>query len=114
MGTKDTHNANSGNKPTAVEHEMGPREWLFPMRESTYTKLIPRDQAEAEARGAVSKPSATAAESDETFTSRLRPGEGENVLVTVAHDLWVDRLAKYKRRKALRAQEISARAAAPG
>jgi len=83
------------------------------MRESTYTKLMPRDQAEAEARDAVSEPSATAAESDATFTSRLRPGEGENVLATVDQDLWVDRLAKYKRRKALRAQEISARAAAP-
>jgi hypothetical protein len=113
MSTRDTHDPNSGNKPTAVEHEMGPREWLFPMRESTYTKLIPRDQAEAEARAAVSEPSATAAESDATFTSRLRPGEGENVLATVDQDLWVDRLAKYKRRKALRAQEISARAAAP-
>jgi photosystem II stability/assembly factor-like uncharacterized protein len=113
MSTKDTDNANSGNKPTAVEHEMGPREWLFPILESTYTKLIPRDQAEAEARDAVSEPSTTAAESDETFTSRLRPGEAENVLATVAQDLWVDRLAKYKRRKALRAQKISARAAAP-
>lgn len=113
MSTRDTHNPNSGNEPTAVEHEMGPREWLFPMRESTYTKLIPRDQAEAEARDAVSEPSTTAAKSDATFTSRLRPGERENVLATVDQDLWVDRLAKYKRRKALRAQEISARAAAP-
>jgi hypothetical protein len=114
MGTRDTDNANSGNNPTAIELEIGPREWLFPMRESTYPKLIPRDQAEAEGRAAVSEPSATAAESDATFTSRLRPGEGENVLATVDQDLWVDRLAKYKRRKALRAQEISAWAAAPG
>ena len=111
MGTRDTHNANSGNNPTSLEHEIGPHEWLFPMRESTYTKLVPRDKAEG--RAAVSEPSATADESDETFTSRLRPGEGENVLATVAQDLWVDRLAKYKRRKAARVQEISARAAVP-
>jgi photosystem II stability/assembly factor-like uncharacterized protein len=111
MSTRDTHNANSGNEPGAVERERGPRKWLFPMRESTYTKLIPRDQAEA--RAAVSEPPAASAESEEMFASRLRPGEGANVLAAAAQDVWVDRLAKYKRRKTVRVQEIRTRAAAP-
>ena len=32
--------------------DAGPREWLFPMLESAYTKLIPRAQAQREERRA--------------------------------------------------------------
>ena len=111
MSTRDTHDANSGKEPGEVGRERGPRKWLFPMRESTYTKLVPRDQAEA--RAAVSEPPVTAAGSEEMFASRLRPGEGANVLAAAAQDVWVDRLARYKRRKTVRVQEIRTRAAAP-
>ena len=36
--------------------EAGPREWLFPMLESAYTKLIPRAQAEREERRGRARP----------------------------------------------------------
>jgi hypothetical protein len=69
------------------------------------TELIPRDEAEAETRPAARGASAGATEGDAMFTSRFQPGEGENVLATPAQDVWVNRLAKYKRRKASRAKE---------
>jgi hypothetical protein len=104
MDTSETDDASRDNESTAAESGFGPEDWLFPTLESAYARLIPRDQPETQTRAAATEPSASTA----TFASRFRSGEGESFLATAARDLWVDRLAKYKRRKALRAREKSA------
>jgi hypothetical protein len=35
-------------EPKSKRHYEGPREWLFPMLEETYTRLRPKEEAEAE------------------------------------------------------------------
>jgi photosystem II stability/assembly factor-like uncharacterized protein len=108
MSPEDTHNSSSDNKPISVEREAGPQGWLPPILESAYTRLIPREQAEAEAHENFTGQSTAAAEGEEIYRSRLQPGNGENVFAALSQDLWVDRLADYKRRKAASVQTMEA------
>jgi photosystem II stability/assembly factor-like uncharacterized protein len=110
MSNNEPQNPGSGDETIVVEREKGPRGWLFPILESAYTRLIPRDQAEEP--DDVTGLSAAAADGAETFRSTLQPGRGENVLAAVSQDLWVDRLADYKRRKAASVQTMAAAEAA--
>lgn len=52
-------------KLKGIEREKGPRAWLYPILESTYTKLVPREETEAAESAA-----AAAARGSE---SRIRP-----------------------------------------
>src|SRR5688572_11001715 len=74
-----------------VERERGPSGWLLPMVEAAYTRLIPREDYEKEltARG----PSIAGDVEDPATTP-------EAALSDVSQDVWLDRLAEYKRRKA--------------
>jgi hypothetical protein len=98
--------------PASVEPEGGPREWLFPILESAYSKLVPREQAEAEAAAAGEAPAAPA-EGVEGFRSSLQPNRGETVLAAVPHDVWLDRLSEYKRRKAAAVRRAAPAVTAP-
>jgi len=55
-------------KDVGVEREEGPRGWLFPMREATYTKLV-----DVSAPASTHVPSLMAAAH---FESTLQPGAG--------------------------------------
>jgi hypothetical protein len=96
---KTTSSKRAGGKERLVEREGGPRKWLFPILETAYTKLISREQAQAE-RGAARR-SSVAATSGRTrvFRSSLQAGRGEDTLAPVPQDHWVDVLAEYKQRK---------------
>jgi photosystem II stability/assembly factor-like uncharacterized protein len=96
-----------------IEREEGPRGWLFPIMEAAYTKLTPRAQAEESAvaeASAFTEDAAAVSATENAFRSALQPGRGQSVLAAVSQDLWVDRLAEYKRRKVA---SVQARAALP-
>jgi hypothetical protein len=100
MGPAEAHEA-------AVEREGGPRGWLNPILESAYSRLVPRDQPEPAAMAA--PPGAPGlALAAPAFASRLQPQRGEEVLAPVDQNLWLDRLAEYKRRKAAAAGPAAA------
>ncbi|MGZ5503242.1 MAG: WD40/YVTN/BNR-like repeat-containing protein [Chthoniobacterales bacterium] len=86
-------------KATVTVRESGPRKWLFPILESAYTALAPRDGATK--RGLVRpKGRAGGKRAVGTFRSHLQPGQGENVLASPDENFWLDRLREYKQRKA--------------
>lgn len=101
----------NGQEP--VERERGPRGWLFPILESAYTKLVPPEQAAAEAATAEETAAALAGDGAEVFRSSFQPGRGETVLAAVSPNIWLDRLSEYKRRKAAAFQAMAAALAAP-
>jgi hypothetical protein len=72
--------------------ERGPRGWLFPLIESTYARLAPRDAPPP-------APPAGVPMGGTVFASALQPGRGEESLAAVAQDHWIDRLSEYKKRK---------------
>lgn len=76
-----------------ARRDKGPRRWFMEQRKATYAKLVPRGAEENRA------PLAAALNAD---------------MIVVDQDLWIDRLAEYKRRK-VEAVPMEARAAArPG
>src|SRR5438128_3483045 len=83
-------------KKGVAEREHGPASWLLPTVEGTYAKLVPRDQAESAPGSKAIKGSA----GKSVFKSALQPKRGEEVLAPVDQNLWRDRLAEYKKRKA--------------
>jgi photosystem II stability/assembly factor-like uncharacterized protein len=83
MAAKAKESASKRNPKT--ERDGGPKEWLVAQRLGTYARLVPRDAGGEEAIGL----EAAAA-------------------VTVAQDLWIDRLAEYKRRKVATAPPAAA------
>src|SRR5262245_41503203 len=85
--------------------EAGPRSWLVPLLESTYTRLAPRDRAPG------APPAAPAAAAAHGFRSRLQPGRGAEVLEAPAPSLWLDRVREYRARRAAAARPRPARAA---
>lgn len=97
---------------TKVENEGGPREWLYPILESAYTKLVPREHDEA-AEGVVLAAMPADAVGAGTFESRLQPGKDESVLSAAPQSFWIDRLTEYKRRKAAVAISRAAMAVGP-
>ncbi len=81
-----------GKKPfSQYVHESGPLKWLLPIRESSYARLEPVE----EAREKPVRPSGHAP----AFRSRLSPGRGEDVLAPAPADLWEKRLREYQRRR---------------
>ena len=94
---KSTRKSKAPSKP-----EGGPREWLLPIRESAYTKLIPKEQAEAERSAALAKkpPKATKAKKEEGFRSTFQPGRGEDVLASLPRDYWLTHMQEFQKRKA--------------
>ena len=95
-------------KKGVAEREHGPASWLLPTVEGTYTKLVPRDQAQSAPGSKAIKGSA----GKSVFKSALQPQRGEEVLAPADQNLWRDRLAEYKRRKAQAATRPLARPAA--
>lgn len=96
---KSTVKIPSGKPPAELAvfaRESGPRGWFLPLLESAYTKLTPRGEEESVA--AAGPPASSLG--GEAFESTLQPGRSAEVLASVAQDLWVNRLAEYKRRKA--------------
>ena len=83
--------------------ESGPRKWVLPTMESGYTRLVSREQYEADAaaRGTGTTRSGGARATAPTMSrSTLRPDRGATVLAEVGQNLWLDRLATYRQRKA--------------
>jgi hypothetical protein len=78
----------------------GPLEWLSPMLEETYTKLRPKEEAEAE-RPALRKATARAGgkAKPRAFTSVHQRGKGESVLAELPRSHWEDQLLEFRRRK---------------
>ena len=80
--------------------ESGPRKWLLPTLESSYAQLVPREQYEAQVaatRGAAVSGSRAA---PRMSRSALQP-EGQGALLApVGDNVWIDRLAEYRTRKA--------------
>jgi hypothetical protein len=83
----------------AVERESGPAGWLLPTLEATYTRLVPREQYEAERIG----PRIASADAL-SVRSALKP-EAETILSTPPQNVWIDRLSEYQRRKSASAME---------
>ena len=94
---KSTLKSKAPSKP-----EGGPREWLLPIRESAYTKLMPKEQAEAGRSAALAKkpPKATKAKKEEGFRSTFQPGRGEEVLASLPCDYWLTHMREFQKRKA--------------
>ena len=88
-------------KKGVARREHGPANWFLPTVESAYTQLKPRDTQEAPAASVKSaKRSAKPVRAKSAFTSALQPERGQDVLEVVDNNLWRDRLAEYKKRKA--------------
>jgi len=91
------------------QFEEGPRRWLTPEIESTYSRLIPREQempeqqiVEAEAAGVarlVKHPVEKYPPKAAPLMSLLQPGRGDEVLDAPQRDYWVQRLREYQQRK---------------
>lgn len=82
-------------KPKAIGAERedeGPLEWFLPQMEETYSRLAPK--------GAPPPAPVAAAAGMTAFASSHQPGVGESVFHRPSKDVWRDRLAKYKNRKA--------------
>jgi len=104
----------TSSKHEGMERERGPRGWLFPNMEWVYTTLVPREQPEGQPRTAEESAAVGTDVEFESFRSTLQPDRGENVLAEVNQDLWLDRLAEYKRRLGTMPQEeVRPIAAAP-
>jgi hypothetical protein len=82
----------TGRRRGLDREEGGPRGWLLPTREATYTRLVARDAPGANLPAA--------AVGGAAFPSALQPGAGAEVFAPVSEDHWVSVLAEYKRRKA--------------
>src|SRR5262245_46774635 len=106
--------------------DAGPREWLFPMLESAYTKLIPRAQAERDERRAARKTSAApsrakgkrpskklAKKKQETFESTYQAGRSDDVMMPVSRKHWLEVLREYQQRKPTAPRRLAAAAMAP-
>jgi hypothetical protein len=104
--TKAAAQKKSVAKPLVMEREKGPREWLFPVLESAYSKLVPREANKAAGDGDL-KP-AKGVKKLGAFRSVLQPARGEEVLASPTRDMWLDRLREYKSRKATRAIAMAA------
>jgi hypothetical protein len=94
--------ANQKTKLATVESSKGKvneaEEWLFPIRESAYTKLAPKGQELA----AKSKRKSAAAQKSKTgrgFRSTLQRGAGEEVLASLSRDFWLKHIQEFLRRK---------------
>jgi hypothetical protein len=78
-----------------VEKEGGPREWMVPVIESAYSRIVPKD-GEDEA-----PPKRKKGLSKNQPESRLQPGRAfDEVVAEVPRDVWVERLKEYQQRKA--------------
>jgi len=91
-------------KAVRVKREAGPQKWLLPIRESAYTKLIPKGVAEdewaaAKAKG-LAKPAARKKGGREEFRSAFQPGRGADVLANLPRDFWLKHMQEFQKRKA--------------
>ena len=89
-----------------VERETGPRTWLSPIREATYTRLLPRDQVRATLHSESFGVAPLAPAGMPLFSSILQPAKnkkGENVLASLSQNHWVDLLEERQRRICARA-----------
>jgi photosystem II stability/assembly factor-like uncharacterized protein len=96
-GTKPRKKAR---KAAVAIRESGPRKWLFPILESAYTVLAPRDAEASRNAPAATRGRSRGVATSLAFRSHLQPGEGETVLAAPSEDLWLQRLREYKERKA--------------
>src|SRR5580658_1489512 len=103
MATKKSAKTSNRKPKRHTEPEGGPKEWLLPTRESAYTKLIPKAQAEAERAAAkAAKPAKAKGKKGEQapgFHSTFQPGRGEDVLASLPRDYWLTRMQEFQRRK---------------
>ncbi len=118
--------AHHDDKPSSLprEPESGPRSWLTPFLESTYSRIIPRSHAPSDADRATRESSHIAAleplgAEPAPLRSVLQPGLGEEVLEDVPRDFWLRRLQEYQQRKfdaaeARAGRELVPMAAMPG
>lgn len=116
--------ANRKSAPPPARREKldeGPREWLIPVLESAYTRMVPKDQAvEGAAPAAVPTRKKTgrpgAAEAARPgYRSRLQPGRDETALAYLSRSRhWADRLGEYHKRRVATAVPAAAPRAALG
>src|SRR4030095_5675173 len=99
--------------------DAGPREWLFPMLESAYSKLIPRAQAEREERRAARKGAARPARAraakgvakgggrkEEEFESTYHAGRSDDVMMRMPRRHWLDTLRENQERQPVAARHL--------
>ena len=79
-------------------HYEGPREWLFPMLEETYSRLGPKEEIEA-AEAAPPRTPPPAKTKAARFRSSYHEGKDESVLAVLPRSHWEDKLRQFKRRK---------------
>src|ERR671910_784604 len=79
-------------------HYEGPREWLFPMLEETYSRLGPKEEIKAE-EAAPPRTPAPARTKAARFRSSYHEGKDESVLAALPRSHWEDKLRQFKRRK---------------
>ena len=90
----------------AKRHYSGPAEWLMPQLEEAYSKLQPKEQAEAEAAAPV------AAAPVSGFRSTIHDGRDEWVLADLGPNYWQEQFEAYHRRR-LEAHRAALPARAP-
>jgi photosystem II stability/assembly factor-like uncharacterized protein len=101
---------------TKIEEDKGPAEWLIPVLESSYSKLVPREHIigkEISAETVTRRPGSKKRqkgklpiEKESSLLSRLQPEhKREEVLSDISYDYWYHILKEYKQRKARSAEE---------
>ena len=87
-------------KPSkAKRHYSGPEAWLLPRLEETYSKLEPKEQAEADAAGPAST-RARRGTPPSAFRSSIHEGRDESVLApALARSFWQDQFEAFQRRR---------------
>jgi hypothetical protein len=94
------------------EPEGGPRSWLIPFLEASYSRIVPRSDLPPDADRAALESAAVAAaikgrppgprrraEEALPLRSTLQPGLGDEVLQDLPRDFWLRRLQEYQQRK---------------
>lgn len=100
----------TGQEAEIVKQDDGPQSWLLSSIERTYSRLTPRNEAVPEVpRGVGALPP-----SGEAFTSSIQPEQDESVLAQPAANIWLDRLAEYKKRKASTVSQATRGVLQPG
>ena len=107
-----TGRSSDGSGAVPREPEGGPRSWLTPFLESSYSRIVPREQAPPDADRATLESSRVAAAigrgrparrrrdlEPAPLRSTLQPGLGDEVLHDVPRDFWLRRLREYQQRK---------------
>lgn len=108
--------------PRREKLDEGPREWLMPVLESAYTRMVPKDQVKDAEAALVPPPKKIGKVREEGgeptrggYRSRLQPGRDETALAYLSRSRhWTERLGEYHQRRLAAAKGTPSLAMAPG